>query len=460
LDNSPRLSSTACDPKKKWGNELRTVIRRDALKALGAAALAASGTMSLGLTIPAAAGLRNVPETGATLRVLRWKRFVQGDEDQWLANTRKFADQTGVAVQVESVNGEDLRPKGAMAANVGAGPDILIGPSDMPQLYPEHCIDLTDTANDLGRKYGGWYDACRNYSMLEGRWISLPVAVIAYCIVYRESMVKDAGYAGTPRDLAGFLKLCQALKARGKPAGFALGNSAGDTTWCSWLLWAHGAKLVDEHNRVAINSRETIAALEYARELYGTFIQGTLSWLDPSNNKAFLAGEISLTYNPISIYYAARNSSDPAMQAIAADIRHAHMPIGPVGHPTELNAMLTAFVFRYTRFPNAAREYLRFMLEREQYEAWQQASLGYMSQTLRTYESNPVWTSDPRITLFRDGARLMLYNGYAGKVGAASAACSADLVIANMVAEAASGQASPREAAARAEQRGRRHYKT
>ncbi len=439
---------------------MRKVIRRDALKALGAATIAASGAIFLGLKIAGAADLRYVPEKDAGLKVLRWKRFVQGDEDQWAASTRKFTDQTGVAVQVESVNGEDLRPKGAMAANVGAGPDILIGPSDMPQLYPDRCIDLTDTANYLGRKYGGWYDACRRYGMLDGRWISLPVAVIAYCMVYRESMVRDAGYSVIPRDLAGFLKLCQALKVRGTPAGFALGNSSGDTTWCSWLLWAHGGRLVDENNRVAINSPETVAALEYARALYATFVEGTLSWLDPSNNKVFLAGDISLTYNPISIYYVAKNSGDPALKAIAADTRHAHMPIGPVGHPTELNAMLTAIAFKYTRFPNAAREYLRFMLERSQYEAWQQASLGYMSQTLRAYESNPVWTSDPRITLFRDGGRVMLYNGYAGKVGAASAACSADLVIANMVAEAASGQSSPREAAARAEQRARRYYKS
>jgi multiple sugar transport system substrate-binding protein len=439
---------------------MQQVVRRDALKALGAATIAASGAMSLGRTIAGAANLRYAPEKDAALKVLRWKRFVQGDEDQWAANTRKFTDETGVTVQVESVNGEDLRPKGAMAANVGAGPDILIGPSDMPQLYPDRCVDLTDTANYLGQKYGGWYDACQRYSMLDGRWISLPVAVIAYCVVYRESMVREAGYSAIPRDLTGFLKLCQALKARGTPAGFALGNSSGDTTWCSWLIWAHGGRLVDENNRVAINSPETVAALEYARALYATFVEGTLSWLDPSNNKVFLAGDISLTYNPISIYYVAKNSADPALKAIAADTRHAHMPIGPVGHPTELNAMLTAFVFKYTRFPNAAREYLRFMLERSQYEAWQQASLGYMSQTLRAYESNLVWTSDPKITLFRDGGRMMLYNGYAGKVGTASAACSADLVIANMVAEAASGQSNPREAAARAEQRARRYYKS
>jgi multiple sugar transport system substrate-binding protein len=437
----------------------KKIVRRDALRALGAATIAASGAMLPGMNIEAA-DARATQEKDAALKVLRWKRFVQGDEDLWMENTRRFTQQTGVAVQVESVNGEDLRPKGAMAANVGAGPDILIGPSDMPQLYPNQCVDLTQVATYLASKYGGWYDACRNYGMRGGRWISLPVAVIAYCLVYRQSMIREAGYTAIPRDLPGFLKLCQGLKARGTPAGFALGNSSGDTTWCSWLLWAHGARMVDETNRVVINSPQTIAALEYARELYATFAQGTLSWLDPSNNKAFLAGEISLTYNPISIYYVARNSDDAAMKAIAADIEHAHMPIGPVGHPTELNSMLTAFVFTYTKYPNAAREYLKFMLERSQYEAWQQASLGYVTQTLRAYEANPVWTSDPKITPFRDGGRMSLYNGYAGTVGSGSAACSADLVIANMVAEAASGQSTPREAAARAEQRARRHYKT
>jgi multiple sugar transport system substrate-binding protein len=52
-------------------------------------------------------------------------------------------------------------------------------------------------------------------------------------------------------------------------------------------------------------AKRTIQALEYAKELYDTFVPGTLSWLDPSNNKAFLAGECGLTSNGISVYYAA-----------------------------------------------------------------------------------------------------------------------------------------------------------
>ena len=97
----------------------------------------------------------------------------------------------------------------------------------------------------------------------------------------------------------------------------ALGNATGDGLWCNWLIWAFGGKLVDQNNKVVIDSPETMKALEYGKELYATFIPGTLSWLDPNNNKAFLDGQISLTNNGISIYYAAKNSTDPKVKEMA-----------------------------------------------------------------------------------------------------------------------------------------------
>jgi multiple sugar transport system substrate-binding protein len=438
------------------------IARRDALKALGAGALAAGGALMLGRGAnPATPELRYAPEKGAQLRFLRWKRFVQGDEDQWLANTRKFTEQTGVPVQVESVSLEDIPSKAAMAANVGGGPDIVMGSYGQPQLYPDKCLDLTELANYLGNKYGGWYDAVKAYCMTDGRWIALGMGFPTSCVVYRESMVRAAGFSEIPRDLNGFLKLCRALNAHGTPPGFALGNAIGDaTTWCHWLLWSHGGKLVDGGDNVVVNSKETIAALEYAKELYPTLVPGTLSWLDPSNNKAFLAGQISLTYNGISIYYVAKTSTDPALKAIASDMQHTHFPIGPVGRATELSPFAPAWVFNYTPYPNAAREYLRFMLERDQYEAWEKASLGYFAQSLRAHESDPIWSEDPKYAPFREGPSMTLHPGYAGKEGAASAACVADFILVNMVAEAATGQLSPQAAVARAEQRARRYYKT
>ena len=92
--------------------------------------------------------------------------------------------------------------------------------------------------------------------------------------------------------------------------GFALGHASGDgNAWTHWLLWAHGGKLVDKNDKVALDSAETRAALEYCKQLYATFAPGTISWNDSFNNKAFLSGRISLTNNGISIYAAAQRNA-------------------------------------------------------------------------------------------------------------------------------------------------------
>jgi multiple sugar transport system substrate-binding protein len=400
------------------------------------------------------------PEPGAKLRVLRWKRFVQGDEDQWMANTRAFTAKTGVEVTVDNENWEDVRPKAAVAANVGSGPDIILSTNDDSHQYPDKLLEIGDLCEYLGKKYGPWYPSALAYGKNDGRWIALPLGAGGNCMNYRASHLKAAGFKEFPKDTDGFLKLCKALKKNGTPPGFALGNATGDANgWCHWLIWAFGGKMVDEQNRLAINSKETAAALEYARELYPTFISGTLSWLDPNNNKAFLAGDISLTNNGISIYYAAKTSQDAKMRELAKDIDHAGFPIGPVGHPTASALFFTCVIFKYTKYPNAAKEYLRFMMEKEQYESWQKAAIGFVTQPLTFYERNPVWTEDAKHTPFMYSCKNMLPNGYAGTLGTASAGCIADFIVVNMVAEAASGAETVKDALSRAEKRAKRYYR-
>ena len=64
--------------------------------------------------------------------------------------------------------------------------------------------------------------------------------------------------------------------------------------------------------------------------------------------------------------------------------------------------MLNTYAYGYTKYPNAAREYLRFMWEREQVDAWLRAANGYVSPPLPAWNDNPVWTDDPKVTPFRD----------------------------------------------------------
>ena len=434
--------------------------RRKFLKtSAGVAAGAAAGTLFAPAVVNAQQWTSQ-PEKGARLRVLRWKRFVQGDEDTYMSNVKKFSDKYGVEVRVDHEGWEDVRPKAAVAANTGAGPDIILSTNDDANLYPDKLLDVTDVAEYLGRKYGGWYPVCEQYLKPDGkRWFGVPLGCAGNALVYRTSMLKAAGFDSVPKDTDGFLRMMKALKDKGTPGGFALGNATGDgNTWTHWLVWSHGGKLVNEKNEVVINSPETVRALEYGRELYNTFVPGTLSWLDPNNNKAFLDGQLGITANSISVYYAAKNATDPKVKELEPDINHANFPVGPVGRPTEFNLFFNQMIFRYTKYPKAAKEFLRFMMEEEQVGPWVTASIGYVTPALRSYEKHPVW-NDPKSVPYRDSMKIMLPSGYAGKMGYASAGALADFIIVNMVAEAASGQRSPKEAAERAAKRAERYYK-
>src|SRR3954469_4598911 len=188
--------------------------RRDFLK--GTAGAAAAGSLGVGgatWSTEAFAQGKWTPEKGATLRVLRWKRFVQGDEDKWLENTKAFTAKTGIPVRVDSEGWEDVRPKAAVAANVGSGPDIIISTFEDAHQYPDKLVDVTDVANYLGNKYGGWDDACMAYGMEGKKWVALPMGAAGNALVHRVSMLKAAGFDAVPKDTANFLKMAQALKA-------------------------------------------------------------------------------------------------------------------------------------------------------------------------------------------------------------------------------------------------------
>ena len=326
--------------------------------------------------------------------------------------------------------------------------------------YPEKLLDVTDLCEYLGKKYGGWYQAAQTYLKPDGKkWIGVPLGAAGAMMVYRQSMLKAAGIDSFPKDTDNFMKMAKALKEKGTPVGFALGNATGDGLWCNWLIWAFGGKLVDKDNKVVIDSPETIKALEYAKELYGYMIPGTLSWLDPNNNKAFLDGQISVTNNGISIYYATKTSPDPKVRELNSDVQHANYPIGPVGTPTESHLFFNQMIMKYTKYPQAAKEFLRFMMEKEQFDPWLTAAGGYIAHPLAAYEKTAIWTSDPKHTPYRDCVKNMRPAGYAGKLGYASAGAGADFIVVNMVAEAASGAKTPKEAAERAQKRAERYYK-
>src|SRR5438067_7969511 len=193
----------------------------------GSASVAAAATLGTGAAVFAPAvhaqGATFKTEKGAKLRVLRWSRFVQGDIDQYMKNVAAFTAKTGIEVRVDNENWEDVRPKAAVAANTGAGPDIILSTNDDANLYPDKLLDVTDLALYLDKKYGGWYDSVKAYVRPDGKkWIALGLGCAGSMQVYRQSMLKAAGIEAFPKNTDDFLKMCQALHAKGTPGGLAL----------------------------------------------------------------------------------------------------------------------------------------------------------------------------------------------------------------------------------------------
>ena len=153
------------------------------------------------------------PEAGAAIQLLRWKRFVQAEEDAFMALVANFTKATGVEVKVINESLDDVQPKASVAANTNQGPDMFWGLYSLPHLFPAKCVDV-DRRRRLPRqevrRLGADGRDLRQGS--GGKWIAIPVAYNGNVINYRQSMIEKAGFKEIPKDTAGFLELMKALK--------------------------------------------------------------------------------------------------------------------------------------------------------------------------------------------------------------------------------------------------------
>lgn len=437
--------------------------RRNVLKT--GAALAGASAANLALWAQAWAQASPFkPEKGAAIQLLRWKRFVQAEEDAFMVLVANFTKATGVEVKVINESLDDVQPKASVAANTNQGPDMFWGLYSLPHLFPTKCVDVTDVAGYLGKKYGGWVPTAETYGKGPGgKWIAIPVAYNGNVINYRQSMIEKAGFKEIPKDNAGFLQLMKELKAKSIPGGFALGRASGDgNAWVHWALWSHGGNLVDAKDKVIINSPETVKALEYTLELSKTFVTGTASWNDAFNNKAFLESQISLTNNGVSIYAAAKAGAakgDAKAKDVMDDMNHALWPIGPAGKPTEFHIAYPMMVMKYSKAQQACKAFIAFTLEAENYNKWLVDSVAYLTHPLNAYDANPVWTTDKKLSVARDVAKRTLTAGGLGSVGEKAASALADFVVLDMVASVCTERASIKDAIAVAERQAKRIYR-
>ena len=179
-------------------------------------------------------------------------------------------------------------------------------------------------------------------------------------------------------------------------------------------------------------------------------IPGTIAWNDAGNNKAYIAGQIGLTFNGVSIYQVLKTSPDPTLQAMARDTMHQAVPRGLAKRSPMTAGPMQAMLFKHSKYPNAAKEYIRFMMEAPQYGPWLGELPGLLVGAVEGGPKMKFWTDDPKLAPYANAMDTIYYDGYAGPVSAAASAVGRNYTVVDMFASVATGNSTPEQAAKKA----------
>ena len=302
--------------------------------------------------------------------------------------------------------------------------------------------DVGDVAEAIGNSQGGYYDVAQANAFSGGRWIAVPHGVQTWGWDYRVSWLREVGYEKFPDTWDGFRDMGRKLKTNGHPVGQAFGHSIVDPgTYCYSLMWCFGGYEVERDGKtVVLDKKGTVEAVKFNNILWKECMdEAGLSWDDGSNNRAFLAGTIGVTGNAPSIYFEALNK----FPDVCNDMNHAAMPLGPAGRFYQLSPE-SAMIMNYSKHQKLAKEFIRFYMDKRQYDKWFDAMGGFIVSPTKDpgWYDHPVWTKDPKITVFRDSIKDSRSVGYAGPPGRKATEVKAKFIIVDMFAKAIQGLAA------------------
>ena len=365
-----------------------------------------------------------------------------------MANVELFTKLTGIRVNVKHINILEL---GWAIDDIYYGrkyADVVLGIDAEAYRYKNLWMQVNDLEKSLTPQTGKWDPIANAYLQANGKdWMGIPLGMAGNSCYQRVSYMKQAGFSKMPEDAAGFLELCKSLKSIGKPAGFALYQSRAEgNCFAYWMLWAFGGYPLNKFNQVSIESAQTLAALEYAKKLYKELIPGCLEWGDVHNNQFYLNDQISLTYNGMNLYSSVADFGDETQQKIIQDTRCGTLPKNAQGQYIESGFFLNQLIHKKTKYPNAAKAFIYFMMQPKQYAAWITASQGFISSTCDAYDNNPVWQKSPILAAFKDAGNTTRPFTWGGTPGLPLSRIRGNMMVAKMFADVIQGKETPQDA--------------
>ena len=407
---------------------MSTSSRRDVLK------IALAGAGAAALPWPAKAA-------GKQITMLHESSFIKVfDEFFQKTLAPNYEKETGVKVIYEITSVGSLPTRDSTVIETGSGADLSMLTLLFPFLYQDKLLDVSDIAEDMGKKQGGWYDVGKEAGMIDGKWKAVPFCNIGQLMNWRTDWFAEVGVKKFPDSWEDLYEVGKKLKAKDHPFGFELGHGFGDNHgWLYPLLWSYGGHEVEADGKtVVIDSDETAKAVDFARKFFkDCMLDDVLSWTDVSNNKAWYAEQISCTNNAQSILWLAKRD----FPDIAKVTDQAQNPQGPKGRFHLMNS-ITHGIFNFSPEKQAAHDFLRWLMDEKQLGAWYASADSYYQPVLHGYDNAPMWDVEPRNIPYRDAMASAHLPGWPAPPTHQLAEAVAKYVVVDMFAKACSGAAT------------------
>jgi multiple sugar transport system substrate-binding protein len=406
------------------------------------------GLAALGLGIEGMLAARHAPAytPGTSLHLLMWNNFSPPADVEIDRQGRDWGKRNNVNIRIEHINVNDLPSRAAAALQSKQGPDIIQFFHNWQNQHAEALVDVTDVGTALESKYGGYFDYAKADAILNGRFTAVPHTVYSSVYVVRKSYLKAAGTTQWPKTWDDLRREGKKWKAAGRPIGQTLGHTYGDAVeFVYGYLWSFGAAERDERGRVIIANKQTLEALQFLKALWDDAMDPAgVRWVDASNNAAFLSGAIAATRNPASIYLTAMNQGtvDAKGEPLINDIDHLPSPAGPAG-TVACNNVQSLAIPKYSRNVEAAKDFIRWLMEPPQLSRYLQRGQAYQAGALKMYLNDPMWDMFPVFKPYRDALSSSRYPGWQGAADAKAARVVLSYVLIDMLAHVASGRMTP-----------------
>jgi multiple sugar transport system substrate-binding protein len=329
----------------------RGISRRDFVKVTGTGALAAG--VGANFLFPAKAAAQQ-----KTLRIIQWSHFVPA-WDKWFNETytKEWGAKNNTNVIVDNINLVDLPARAASEVSAKKGHDLFMFLSP-PAAYEPQVIDMTHVYADVEKKHGKKIDLAHKstYNPKTKKYFAFSDAYSPDPGNWHKDWWTDAGFPNGPDTYDDLLKGGKKIRdTTGHPVGLGLSQELDTSMAMRALLWSFGGAEQDEAGNVTINSKQTIEALKFMKELYTqTETPEVFTWTPPSNNQGMLAGRLSYVANAISITRQAEREKLP----IDSKIMISRALKGPVRRIAAEHVMNCYVVWEFAENKDGAQQFL------------------------------------------------------------------------------------------------------